>query len=44
MTQETLLQKWGRHYRRGGFFYAVYRGVKYVVFLVRRRFVKTRAS
>ncbi|HTY45708.1 MAG TPA: hypothetical protein VMD52_06965 [Patescibacteria group bacterium] len=33
---ETLWQKWCAHYRNGGFFYALYRGVKYIVFLTRK--------
>lgn len=35
MTKETLWQKWCKHYRSGGVFYAVYRGVKYLAWRIR---------
>ena len=29
--EETLWQKWSRHYKNGGFLYAIYRGIKYLI-------------
>lgn len=33
--RETLWQKWCKHYRSGGIFYAIYRGIKYLVWRIR---------
>jgi hypothetical protein len=34
MQQETMYQKWLKHKKSGGFLYAVYRGVKYLVWRI----------
>ncbi len=42
--KESLKAKWERHYASGGFFYAVYRGFKYLIFLIRRQSLKWKKS
>ena len=37
---ETLWQKWCKHYRDGGVLYAVYRGFKYLTFLIRKHILR----
>jgi len=41
--EETLWQKWCKHYRAGGFFYAVYRGIKYLVWRMKKPKLERRA-
>ena len=36
MSEETLWKKWLRHYKSGGVTYAVYRGVKYLIWRVKK--------
>ena len=35
--KETLRGKWRRHYKSGGFFYAFYRGIKYIIWRIKSR-------
>lgn len=36
MQTETLWQKWCKHYRNGGVWYALFRGVKFLIYLFRK--------
>lgn len=35
--EETLWQKWRKHYRSAGLFYALYRGFKYLIWRIRMK-------
>ena len=35
--KESLWVKWCGHYKSGGFFYAFYRGIKYIIWRIKSR-------
>jgi len=36
MKRDSLWQKWRGHYKSGGCLYAVYRGLKYIIWLIKK--------